>query len=339
MPVTTINLKDFLTQKKAGDIVTAEDWNKLVALFDVINYNANALLDLSKAVDANASNIAGITLGAVPEGSISSEQLSKAGGTTTMFKLTEDATPQEGVTYYVRNEQSQYVPAADIADGFEPGVEYFNNITVATEAAVNRTDVIADGIINAKHIIPGAVLERLLTDDITIITDAKQTIEFTNLDEYMDIIKDSTIKTEYDQLTNSRFKYLGALGVAGYKAVIIFNGDGSCCILFADPEKPDIFFNWNGVSYQYGAAKADGSLETLVNKKYYTYGDKTVLAGADKVGTALFKASNLLTSGCWYNGEQVCFNVVHLPTTYYDTTTKFRYAATTTTIFDLVICL
>lgn len=106
MAVTTINLDEFLPKKLDGEVVTAEDWNKLVALFQALNSNALELLDLTKAVDINTANIATLTLGAIPDRSIGSNKLEIAGNTKQVYQITTDTVPKDGVTYYTVGEST-----------------------------------------------------------------------------------------------------------------------------------------------------------------------------------------------------------------------------------------
>lgn len=168
MPVTTINLDDFLSQKDSGDIVTGSDWNKLIALFYAVNGNAEALLDVMKNVDTNTANIAQVSQGAVPNGSIGYNKLSKIGGTTQQYVLTTDTVPQPEVTYYTL-EGTKYVPHESLVT-FESETQYYNLITVATEAAIADSDVIGDGVIQPFHC-AASFLKTLLGKDVTVYTD------------------------------------------------------------------------------------------------------------------------------------------------------------------------
>ena len=120
MAVTTINLNEFLPKKLDGEVVTAEDWNKLIALFQALNSNALALLDLTKVVDTNTANIATLTLGAIPDRSIGSNKLEITGNTKQVYQITTDTVPKDGVTYYTVGEST-----------FEPqlGLSVFNKDT------------------------------------------------------------------------------------------------------------------------------------------------------------------------------------------------------------------
>lgn len=179
MAVTTIKLDEFLPKKLDGEVVTAEDWNKLVALFQAINSNAFELLDVRKAVEVNTGNIAEITQGAVPDNSITSAKLSKSGSVTQVYQLTTDLTPVSGVTYYVRNETGQYVPAVGLVT-FDPDTQYFNLNTVACEPAVNVPEIVGTNVIKNDHMQSNTLLANvctdlflggLLADKVTIYTD------------------------------------------------------------------------------------------------------------------------------------------------------------------------
>lgn len=168
MPVSTISLNDFLVQKNSGDIVTGDDWNKLIALFHATNINANALLKLMKAVDTNTANIAHVTQGAVPDGSISYSKLSKMGGTTNTYVLSTDLKPVAGVTYYTL-EDTKYVPHPGL-EVFDEGVKYYTLETVVTEPAIADSDVIGNHVIEVFNCVP-SFLATLLDSSVDVYSD------------------------------------------------------------------------------------------------------------------------------------------------------------------------
>lgn len=178
MAVSTINLKDFLVQKNSGDIVTGDDWNKLVSLFYAVNNNAQELIALMQHADVNTANIAQITQGSVPDGSIDYAKLSKMGGITKKYAYTTDSTPNPNTTYYTL-ENNIYKPCETLAV-FEPGIAYYVLESVVTQPAIAKPDVIGDGVIENYHLasktlLPSAcsdfLLGGLLNDNATVYTD------------------------------------------------------------------------------------------------------------------------------------------------------------------------
>lgn len=150
MSVLTINVNDFLTEKKDGEFVTAAEWNKLVALFRTINHNANALLDTNKAVDVNKANIAQLTLGAVPDESISHSKLTKRNTITSTYEYTTDGSPVSEKTYYVI-EDGVYIAKTNLVS-FDADVEYYELVTKEAGPAINSTDVIGDKVITGVNV-------------------------------------------------------------------------------------------------------------------------------------------------------------------------------------------
>ena len=163
MAVITINLDDFLPKKLDGEVVTAEDWNKLVALFQAINTNALELLDLTKLVDINTANIATVTQGAVPDNSINGSKLSKLGGVTPVYQLTTDSTPSADVTYYIEDENGRYVAQTDLSS-FLPEIKYYVLNTIDSTPAVDTPEHIADEVIQNKHLKANTLLSSVCSD-------------------------------------------------------------------------------------------------------------------------------------------------------------------------------
>ena len=150
MSVITINTDDFLTTKKDGEYVTAEEWNKLVALFTAINHNAEALIETNKAVDVNKANIAQATVGAVPDASITSEKLSTTHTLKNVYRRTEDTSVITGKNYYTYD-GSVYTLAENLTK-FISGVAYYELHIEEAGPAVNSSDVIGDRVITGAKI-------------------------------------------------------------------------------------------------------------------------------------------------------------------------------------------
>lgn len=233
MPVITIDTKDFLVPKNSGDVVTGADWNKLVSLFHAFNGNAKELLDTIKNVDINTANIAQVTQGAVPDGSIEYAKLSKMGGITKKYILTTDTTPKAGTTYYTL-EGNAYVPHTGLT-AFTTGVQYYILETRATTAAIADGDVIGDGVLEDYHLADHTLLPRacsefllggLLNDSATVYTDKGVSGSFayhTDMETYI-----PTPITHTIQLDKS------------HKTVVIIQ-PGGIIILNANPDKPNLF--------------------------------------------------------------------------------------------------
>ena len=295
MPVSTINLNDFLVQKNSGDIVTGDDWNKLIALFHATNVNANALLQLMKAVDANTANIAHVTQGAVPDGSIDYNKLSKIGGTTNKYVLTTDLTPVSGVTYYTL-EGTVYIPHIDLAV-FEPGTQYYTLETVVTEPAILGPDVIGDGVVENYHLasktlLPSAcsdfLLGGLLNDNATVYTDKGVS----------GTIPSSTTRTTVEHtITLDK----------PHKALIII-GAYSVVFLTADINKPDLYIGGSIEGTEDGDALMNNMfIKHLVgdSKRHASPQSYTklwpLISAADDIETANYPSGLLETSRAYLN--------------------------------------
>ena len=274
MPVTTINLNDFLTQKDSGDVVTGADWNKLVSLFHAVNGNASALLNLMKSVDTNTANIAQVSQGAVPDGSIDYSKLSKLGGTTNKYVLTSDDTPVTGVTYYTL-ENNKYIAHTDLT-AFETGVKYYTLEVVATQPAIAGSDVIGDGVIQSFNLAPHSLLPSacsefllggLLNDNAIVYTDKGVTgtfPEYTADTDKSGNIVEHTITFEKQ-----------------HKAFIIINK--SCIsVLCAAPDKPDLYIGLTvnatdasdvefTINHLSGANKRNAEPQKMLNGKYQSW--------------------------------------------------------------------
>ena len=282
MAVTTIKLDEFLPKKLDGEVVTAEDWNKLIALFQAINSNAFELLDVRKAVEVNTGNIAEITQGAVPDNSINSAKLSKTGGVTQVYQLTTDLTPVSGVTYYVRNENGQYVPAVDLVT-FDPDTQYFNLNTVACEPAVNVPEIVGTNVIKNEHLQSNTLLANvctdlflggLLADKVTIYTDRGASGTF-------DKSVDTTGATHTHTITLDK----------AHKALIIINGSTISFMTDYQANTPDLYM---GVTDSYstgGTTRLD--INRLSGEDKHNISPQDTANGANFAGTVAGSPYNL----------------------------------------------
>jgi hypothetical protein len=227
-PVETIKTDDFLVQKNDGDVVTGSDWNKLVALFHATNSNALALLDVIKNVDTNTANIAQVTQGAVPDGSIGSSKLEKYGGIKNVYVFTEDTTPQAGTTYFTLKDGA-YVPHADLV-AFTPGEQYYVLATVPTTAAVSDSNAVGNNVVTHYHCVD-AILGGLLNDKTTVYTDKGVTGVFEACKLSDAEYNAGAIPTQTRTITFSK----------PHKAFLIITSS-TISLLLADSTKPDIHF-------------------------------------------------------------------------------------------------
>ena len=130
-----------LPEKQSGEIVTAEDWNKLTALFLALNKNAVALDSVRRVAETNEANIATLTLGAIPDRSIGSNKLEIAGNTKQVYQITTDTVPKEGVTYYTVGDAT-FVQRIGLT-AFDKDTLYYelNTVYVRTEHETPQPDV------------------------------------------------------------------------------------------------------------------------------------------------------------------------------------------------------
>lgn len=150
MAVMSINPNDFLTTKKEGEFVTAEEWNRLVALFTVLNNNAMELLSTNQAVDSNKANILHLTAGAVPDESITCEKLSTKYTLKNTYIVTQDTTPVTGKTYYTY-ENGVYT-AVESLSTFRADTVYYELTTEYAKPAINTPEVIGDKVITGEKL-------------------------------------------------------------------------------------------------------------------------------------------------------------------------------------------
>lgn len=297
MAVTTINLDEFLPKKLDGEVVTAEDWNKLVTLFQAINSNAFELLDVRKAVEVNAGNISEITQGAVPDNSITSAKLSKSGGVMHVYQLTTDLTPVSGVTYYVRNENGQYVPAVDLVT-FDPNTQYFNLNTVACEPAVNVPEIVGTNVIKNEHMQSNTLLANvctdlflggLLADKVTIYTDRGANGTF-----YKSV--DTTGATHTHTITLDK----------PHKALIIINGSTISFMTDYKANTPDLYI---GVTDSYstgGATRLD--INRLSGEDKYNVSPQKIAKGTNFQGNIAGSPYDLCDGGYSVRLKQAYYN-------------------------------
>lgn len=130
-----------LPEKQSGEIVTAEDWNKLTALFLALNQNAVALDSVRQVAETNEANIATIALGAIPDRSISAIKLEVAGATKQVYQITTDTQPKEGVVYYTVGDAT-FVQRIGLT-AFDKDTPYYelNAVYVRTEHEAPQPDV------------------------------------------------------------------------------------------------------------------------------------------------------------------------------------------------------
>lgn len=155
MAVTTVNTADFLQSKREGDVVTADDWNNVIKVFEAINKNAEELLNVKTVVDKNTANIANVTLNSVPDRSIGPNKLEISGGTKQVYEITTDATPQPGVTYYTLDTDGTNGPTYKPHEGltsFTSGVAYYVLNTVPTVPAISDLKVIKNKLITGDKL-------------------------------------------------------------------------------------------------------------------------------------------------------------------------------------------
>ena len=297
MAVTTIKLDEFLPKKLDGEVVTAEEWNKLVALFQAINNNAFELLDVRKAVEVNTGNIAEITQGAVPDNSINSAKLSKTGGVTQVYQLTTDLTPSPDVTYYVRNEKGQYVPAVDLVT-FDPNIQYFNLNTVACEPAVNVPEIIGTNVIKNEHFQSNTLLANvctdlflggLLADKVTIYTDRGVSGTF-------DKSVDTTGATRTHTITLDK----------AHKALVIINGSTISFMTDYQANTPDLYIGLNDSWSTGNPIRLD--INRLSGEDKHNVSPQDTANGANFTGTVAGSPYNLCYGGPSIRLKQAYYN-------------------------------
>ena len=260
MAVITINVDDFLTAKSDGEVVTAQEWNKLIALFQSININANALLDLMKLVDINTANIAQVTQGAVPDGSIGASKLEKSGSVKSTYRITEATTPVAGVTYYVL-ENNKYTPIQDLSE-FDTGTVYYELITVPTEPAINDAAMFADNVILDRHLLAKTLSARVCAD--TLLGDLLST----NTTYYTD-------KGVSGNLTDSNVVDFEIKFPKAHKAVILFSGR-TVSFIVANDNIPNIYIGsdvtgssgstqWFGTTVRVGSEKKNVAVQSILS--------------------------------------------------------------------------
>ena len=264
MAVMSINPNDFLTNKQDGEFVTAEEWNKLVALFTVLNNNAIELLNTNQAVDSNKANILHLTAGAVPDESITCEKLATKTTLKNIYNLTQDLTPDANKTYYTY-ENGVYT-AVDTSDTFEEGVGYYELSTEYANPAINSSDVIgnkvitgeniADEVLEQQHCVPNLLGQLLNNCTIESYSKAVQVAASSN----------TTVTFKLDKT---------------YNAIVLLNADSLILVRAGDNKVVGIsakpYANMNGISnYLQDFVVVYNTPDKLATIKSYSNGEVTI---------------------------------------------------------------
>lgn len=296
MAVVTIDLDHFLTLKKDGEIVTAEDWNKLVALFQSINQNANELLTLIKDVNDVRADMVNIVSNGVADDSVGYDKLEKLDKTKQVYVLNTDETPVPGVVYYTL-EDTEYIPHENLTE-FE-NVQYYVVNTVASNAAIAAADVIADGVIPHTKLKLGTIVEAvcsdlllggLLSDNVTVYLDKgfsgvfkktdslgtqhTKTITFEKAHKALIVINNNCISL-YTTVANAPDVHIGSEYAQGYYQGLYINTLIGANKLSLAPQQ--LVFGTDG--HEIAGRPIDlsgGGIYTQLSRAYYDYSKKTL---------------------------------------------------------------